>query len=115
MNESSLQVRLKHAILAALMWPSVPLHSDALGDWENLIRDYHKVHDLQFDGDLVLAFKELWKAKMIELTNTLIPYSGNQADDEAFFHHGIFTAKITVLGSTAFLKLEEGKTQRQIE
>jgi len=94
--------RLDYSILDIVMRSSNRSRQDHWGGWEHEVRQ--KLTDRFQPADLKSAFKRLWNDGILRLSRPdsvrrhAFDYSGNEADDPAFFDTDRFNATITDKG-----------------
>ena len=114
MVETPLSQRLEYAILRIVCRnPSDARHQDYWGEWGTSVKAIVPEFG---NADLLAAFKRLWKRGVLRLTKAdsqryhAQQYSGNEADDDAFFFTGDFNASITDEGRSYWDSTEAPKT-----
>ena len=114
MINGSLPHRLEYAILEIVAGSPDGYRQYSWGSWKSqvglLVTDYTP-------PALLAAFKLLWKGGALRLTKpdtTQRHYSGDQADDEAFFFNGNLNATLTAEGQTYWGRIRVEKKKAAI-
>jgi hypothetical protein len=106
--------RVQFAILDIIFRnPANAQHRDRLDGWRTRVR-YLVPGDFIIDADLLDAFKVLWKAGLLDLTKPdnaakvrqAQYYSGDDADDQAFFYSGPFDTVATQEGRSHWVRIQ---------